>query len=129
MDDWYVLEPNPVDELPVEVIRELQNQFKTEEELVERAKAFLRAEAEDAMCETAGYAETAAPVNMTPVHSFNIASVGYENGTLYIRFHQGGTYAYFDVPASEYEALTLSGAPGKYFRANIRNRYGYRKID
>ena len=121
--------PNPVDELPVEVIHELQKQCKTEEELVERAKAFLRAEAEDAMCEAAGYVvKPVSLVNMTPVHSFSLASIGYENGTLYVRFHRGGTYAYFEVPASEYGVLISSGAPGKYFDANIRNRYGYRKI-
>lgn len=130
MDEWYVTEPNPLDELNSDVRRELQNQCKTEDELVKRAKAFLRAEAEDAMCEAAGYVvKTASLVDMTPVRAGPIASVGYEDGTLYIRFHQGGTYAYFDVPASEYEALRFADETARYFGANIRPRYHYRKID
>ena len=39
---------------------------------------------------------------MHPVSSTDIASIGYENGTLYISFHKGGTYAYFGVPQSVY---------------------------
>lgn len=37
-------------------------------------------------------------MNMTPVSSSNIASIGYENGTLYVAFNHGGVYAYSGVP-------------------------------
>lgn len=128
MDEWYVTKPNPVDELPVELIHELQDQCSSDEELVKRAKDFLRAEEEDAMCEAAGYTvKPMSQVTMMPVRSRSISSVGYEDGTLYVHFHRGEIYAYFDVPASEYEALRLSGEPGRYFAANIRQKYKYRK--
>lgn len=65
---------------------------------------------------------------MHPVSSSNIASIGYENGNLYIRFLNGSTYEYFDVPQSVYAELMSAGSHGKYFHAFIRNRYGYAKL-
>ena len=67
-------------------------------------------------------------MTMTPVSSSNLSSVGYENGTLYIRFHSGRLYAYYDVPVSVYEALMSADSHGKYFNANIRNLYAYNRI-
>ena len=37
-------------------------------------------------------------MNRTPVRSSNIASAGYENGTLKIAFFNGGVCQYFNVP-------------------------------
>ena len=67
-------------------------------------------------------------MTMTPVSSSNLSGVGYESGTLYIRFHNGRLYAYYNVPASEYEALMSASSHGKYFNANIRNLYDYDRI-
>ena len=65
---------------------------------------------------------------MTPVSSSDISSIGYENGTLYISFHKGGTYAYFNVPQSVYAGLMSAGSHGKYFHAFIKHHYGYQKL-
>lgn len=65
---------------------------------------------------------------MIPVDSSNLASVGYENGTLHIRFHRGGLYAYYNVPESIYNGLMMADSHGKYFHAYIRGRYGDTKI-
>ena len=67
-------------------------------------------------------------MNMTPVSSSNIASIGYENGTLYVSFHHGGKYAYFNVPESVYHALMSAPSHGKYLAANIKGIYSYEKI-
>lgn len=67
-------------------------------------------------------------MSMTPVASSNLQSVGYEAGTLYIRFRSGGLYAYFDVPASEYYGLMSASSHGSYFHANIKGRYRYQRI-
>lgn len=67
-------------------------------------------------------------MQMIPVDSSNIASVGYENGTLYIRFHSGGLYSYSDVPASVYQGLMSAPSKGRYFHAHIRGQYNYRHI-
>lgn len=67
-------------------------------------------------------------MKMIPVSSSNISSIGYENGELYIQFHSGGTYVYTNVPESVYNNLMSAGSHGKYFAANIKNVYPYRKV-
>lgn len=67
-------------------------------------------------------------MNMIPVGSSDIASVGYEHGTLYIRFHSGGLYAYSGVPESVYQALMSASSHGSYFHAHIKNSYATRRI-
>lgn len=67
-------------------------------------------------------------MNMIPVSSSDIASIGYENGTLHIRFRSGGLYAYFGVPQSVYSDLMNAPSKGQYFHAHIRGRYGDRRI-
>lgn len=67
-------------------------------------------------------------MNMVPVSSSEIASVGYENGTLHIRFHSGGLYQYTNVPASLYQGLIAAASKGRYFHANIKGRYGDHRI-
>jgi hypothetical protein len=66
---------------------------------------------------------------VTAVQSSNIAAVDYDGwGTLVIAFHNGGVYAYFHVPNSEFAGLMRASSHGKYFHAHIKGRYSYRKI-
>lgn len=67
-------------------------------------------------------------MNMIPVSSSNLSSIGYEGSTLYIRFHSGGLYAYYNVPTSIYNGLMSAESHGKYFHAHIKGRYGDTKI-
>ena len=67
-------------------------------------------------------------MNMIPVSSSNINSIGYEGTTLYVRFHSGGLYAYFDVPISEYNGLMSASSHGSYLAAHIKGRYRYQRI-
>lgn len=69
-------------------------------------------------------------MNMVPVASSDLASVGYDASTktLYVSFHKGGTYSYSNVPVSVYRGLMNATSKGKYFRANIRTAYAYRRI-
>ena len=67
-------------------------------------------------------------MNMTPVSSSNLSSVGYENGTLCIAFNSGGVYYYTGVPRSVYEDLMNADSHGKYFAKFIRNVYPYQRI-
>jgi len=62
------------------------------------------------------------------VSSTDLSSVGYENGVLEIRFHNGGTYQYYGVPESVYHSLMNASSKGTYFGRYIRNKYRYRKI-
>ena len=66
---------------------------------------------------------------MTPVHSSNLAAVGYSfGGRLTIEFHSGGLYQYWQVPPSVYAGLMRAESHGKYFHAWIKNRYPYRRL-
>ena len=67
-------------------------------------------------------------MNMIPAESSNLAAVGYERGTLYIRFRNGRLYAYFGVPETIYRGLMAADSHGKYFHAHIRDVYGYQEI-
>ena len=67
-------------------------------------------------------------MNMIPVSSSNLASVGYENGTLYIAFNSGGLYSYSNVPISVYNGLLAASSHGKYFHQFIKNVYPYKRI-
>lgn len=67
-------------------------------------------------------------MNMTPVSSSNIASIGYENGTLYVAFNSGGLYAYSNVPESVYRGLMSAASHGSYLASHIKGVYSYRRI-
>lgn len=67
-------------------------------------------------------------MNMLPVSSSNLSSVGYENGTLYVRFNNGSLYAYSGVPESVYRGLMSASSHGKYLAAHVKGIYPYRRI-
>ena len=67
-------------------------------------------------------------MNMTPVSSSNISSIGYEGTTLYVRFNSGALYAYYDVPQSIYSGLMSASSHGKYLAAYIKGSYRYQQI-
>ena len=64
------------------------------------------------------------------VTSSNIRTVGYEtdNQILEIEFNSGAVYQYANVPISEYEGLMNADSKGKYFHANIKDRYSFEKL-
>lgn len=64
------------------------------------------------------------------VSSSNIRSFGYDtdNQILEIEFNSGAVYQYANVPNGEYEGLLNADSKGKYFHANIKNRYSFVKL-
>lgn len=67
---------------------------------------------------------------MHPVNSSNLSRVGYDEqtNTLYIEFHSGGTYCYFNVPSSVFNDLMQAPSHGVYFHRHIKNWYNWRKL-
>ncbi len=67
-------------------------------------------------------------VNMIPVASSNIKSVGYNPQTseLFVAFHYGKTYIYSNVPSSKFESLLNSGSKGSYLESFIKGVHPYR---
>lgn len=66
---------------------------------------------------------------MQSVSSSDIASIGYNKGTLHILFNSGGLYEYTSVPEAVYNALMSASSKGSYFHANIKGRYGDTKFN
>ena len=66
-----------------------------------------------------------------PVTSKVIASVGYEaeTNTMDVEFRTGRIYRFFMITPSVHAALMSSSSIGRYFNAEIRNRFPSRRID
>lgn len=64
------------------------------------------------------------------VESNYLRSVGYdsENQVLEIEFQKGEVYQYQEVPPLVYAGLMNAPSHGKYFNANIKDAYPYRKL-
>jgi hypothetical protein len=64
------------------------------------------------------------------VDSSNIAGVDYDEwtSTLVIAFNSGGIYEFYRVPRSVYAGLMNASSHGKYFHANIKGQYSYRRV-
>lgn len=67
-------------------------------------------------------------MNMIPVSSSNISEIGYGGTTLYVRFHHGGLYAYYNVPESVYRNLMSASSHGRYLAQYIKGAYRYQRI-
>lgn len=68
-------------------------------------------------------------MKMIPVSSTNISSIGYEGTTLYVRFHSGGLYAYYNVPKDVYSGLMSASSHGSYLARYIKSSYRYQRLE
>jgi KTSC domain len=66
----------------------------------------------------------------TPVNSSNIVAIGYDadSQTLEVEYTSGAVYQYSSVPAGEHEGFMNADSKGKYYHANIKNRYQFVKL-
>jgi hypothetical protein len=64
-------------------------------------------------------------MNMNPVSSSNVDSIGYDAvaKTMAVKFHEGGTYHYHDVSPTTYEALKGAKSIGAYLHRHVKPRY------
>lgn len=69
-------------------------------------------------------------MNRKKVTSSNIISVGYDGKTetLEVEFIRSGVYQYSDVPKDVYEDFIKASSIGKFFYANIKEKYSYNKV-
>lgn len=65
-----------------------------------------------------------------PVESSVFTSAAYrdEEQQLYLRFHDGRIYRYFEFPQEMYEEFLRAESKGTYFARNIRNRFRYEQV-
>lgn len=69
-------------------------------------------------------------VDWLPLDSSVLASASYLSSerTLYLRFHSGESYRYFDVPPGQYRDFLAAASQGRYFSQNIRDRFPYEHL-
>ena len=61
-------------------------------------------------------------MDMQPVESSNVCSVGYADGELRVRFKSGRTYRYWGEGIEQhYHGLLTAESPGTYFALHIRS--------
>jgi len=65
------------------------------------------------------------------VESSSLRSIGYDRrtATLEIEFDGGGVYRYEDVPLEIWQGLRQADSKGKFFQANVRDRFATSRID
>lgn len=62
-------------------------------------------------------------MSLISVSSSAIAAIGYENGTLAVKFHDSGIYHHHGVPYSVFEGLLNATSPGTYYNKHIRGKF------
>lgn len=66
----------------------------------------------------------------TQVKSSNIKSIGYDadSKTLEVEFIGGRLYQYKNVDSEKHDALMKSESVGKFYAANIKNKYDWQAL-
>jgi hypothetical protein len=59
---------------------------------------------------------------------FTCAAYRPEARQLYLRFHDGDIYRYFDCTLEMYEAFLAAESKGRFFARQIRNRRRYEQV-
>ena len=70
-------------------------------------------------------------MNITPVESSSLATVGYDHEGELLRLEfrcSRAVYQYFAVPTGVHEALLAATSKGSYFNQAIRGRYHFVRV-
>jgi hypothetical protein len=69
-------------------------------------------------------------VEWMPVESGLFSSAAYRASVrqLYLRFHDGKIYRFFDCPVTVYNEFVVAASKGKYFSRQIRNHFRYEMV-
>ena len=60
--------------------------------------------------------------------AFNSAAYDAGKRQLYLRFHSGDVYRYFEFPPEQYEEFLAADSKGRYFAHKIRDRFQYELV-
>lgn len=69
-------------------------------------------------------------MNYQQVTSSNIAAIAYdaEKKVLGVQFHKSGIYHYEGVPSDVHTAMLEAASVGKFFHANVKDRFTHTKM-
>ncbi len=70
-------------------------------------------------------------MEMTPVTSSNITSIGHDPATqtLQVAFKTGATHAYADVSSKVHEDFMAAKSLGSHFASHIKNKFKSTKLE
>lgn len=85
---------------------------------------------EDGSWDQAQVEDILVEVPSTCIQALTLAHLaGQESGTLFVRFINGGLYAYADVPRNLAEELVNADSIGRFFREHIKGTFPATRID
>ena len=69
-------------------------------------------------------------MNWVVVDSSVFASVAYRSDQhqLFLKFHTGKVYRYFEFPSEQYDELLALESKGRYFAESIRGKFLYEEV-
>lgn len=67
-------------------------------------------------------------MQMQPVTSSNIESIGHEGDTLAVQFKNGALWNYPGVTADTFDAMQKADSVGKFFNAHIKSNPKAKRI-
>lgn len=67
-------------------------------------------------------------MDLKPVKSSVIKSIGHDGKNLRVQFHNGAVHEFSGVPAATYSAMLASGSMGRFFGSKIRNQFPSQKV-
>jgi hypothetical protein len=139
-EDWWLkyegetLEPRPdlVQEIVSEVgMEDFQFYMYHSDQFIDYAERFLHLPVQpEAVKEAKEVMLQDSVARRIEVNSTYLRSVGYDSSSqiLEIEFQHGEVYQYIDVPPTAYAGLMNAPSHGKYFNANIKEVYPYRRL-
>jgi hypothetical protein len=70
------------------------------------------------------------PMDWVPVESSVLAAVRYSRRerSLYLKFHSGAVYRYFDFPHDQYSEFLAADSKGQYFNGQIRDCFQCQQV-
>lgn len=67
-------------------------------------------------------------MNREPIKSSFIAEIGWQEGTLEIKFSNDEVWQYFNVAPDMWEGFRIAESPGKFFHTHIKDKYTATKV-
>lgn len=62
-------------------------------------------------------------MNMIPVSSSNVASIGYQNGVIEVHFHNGYAYQYTGTSEALFNEFLNASSKGKFVHQRLKDRF------
>lgn len=67
-------------------------------------------------------------ITLSPVKSSQVEAIGFDNGTLAVKYKNGGLYHYHGVSAEDFAACQKCESIGKHLHAHIKPKFKFVKI-